>query len=184
MKIIAGNLSGRLIKTPKGSKTRPTKSRAKESLFNFLIHGLNFNFQNTHVLDLFAGSGSLGIEALSRGSEFCSFIYNDTNSIRVILDNLNSLNLEKNSFVRKCDATKINFNFKKPLDLIFSDPPYEDFYKTKIALEKLLQKDAINKNAKVITELSSKDHIQIMDGFFLNKKKIIGDTQFCIYCLN
>ena len=70
------------------------------------------------------------------------------------------------------------------MDLIFSDPPYEDFRKTKIALEKLLQKDAINKNAKVIIELSSKDHIQIMDGFFLNKKKIIGDTQFCIYCLN
>ena len=78
MKIIAGNLSGRLIKSPKGNKTRPTKSRAKESLFNFLIHGLNFNFQNTQVLDLFAGSGSLGIESLSRGSEFCSFIDNDS----------------------------------------------------------------------------------------------------------
>lgn len=184
MKIIAGNLSGRLIKSPKGNKTRPTKSRAKESLFNFLIHGLNFNFQNTQVLDLFAGSGSLGIESLSRGSEFCSFIDNDSVSIRVISDNLKSLNLEKKSFVKKGDATKVNFNFKKPLDLIFSDPPYKDFYKTKIALEKLLQKDVINKNAIVITESLAKDQTQIIDGFFLNKKKIIGDTQFCIYCLN
>ena len=74
MKIISGNLSGRLIKSPKGRLTRPTSARAKESLFNFLVHGLRFNFDQVHVLDLFAGSGSLGIEALSRGAKFCSFI--------------------------------------------------------------------------------------------------------------
>ena len=70
MKIISGNLSGRLIKSPKGRLTRPTSARAKESLFNFLVHGLRFNFDQVHVLDLFAGSGSLGIEALSRGAKF------------------------------------------------------------------------------------------------------------------
>ena len=101
MKIISGNLSGRLIKLPKGRATRPTSARAKESLFNFLTHGLKFNFDQTQVLDLFAGSGSLGIESLSRGAKFCSFIDNDINSIITIKDNLKNLNLEKQSFVKK-----------------------------------------------------------------------------------
>ena len=184
MKIISGCLSGRLIKSPKGSKTRPTSARAKESLFNFLAHGLKFNFDQAQVLDLFAGSGSLGIESLSRGAKFCSFIDNDINSIITIKDNLKNLNLEKQSFVKKCDATNINFKFRKPLDLIFSDPPYKNFSKTKIALEKINKKKLINKKGIVITELSSNDNIEMIEGFVVNKKKTIGNTQFCIYSLN
>ncbi len=184
MKIISGNLSGRLIKLPKGRATRPTSARAKESLFNFLKHGLKFNFDQTQVLDLFAGSGSLGIETLSRGAKFCSFIDNDTNSVITIKENLKNLNLEKRSFVKKCDATNINFKFKKPLDLIFSDPPYKNFSKTKIAIEKINRKKLINKKGIIVTELSSKDSIEMIDGFVVNKKKTIGNTQFCIYSLN
>jgi len=184
MKIISGNLSGRLIKLPKGRATRPTSARAKESLFNFLTHGLKFNFDQTQVLDLFAGSGSLGIETLSRGAKFCSFIDNDTNSVITIKENLKNLNLEKQSFVKKCDATNINFKFKNPFDLIFSDPPYKNFSKTKIAIEKINKKKLINKKGIIITELSSKDNIEMIEGFEVNKKKIIGDTQFCIYSLN
>ena len=184
MKIISGNLSGRLIKLPKGRATRPTSARAKESLFNFLAHGLKFNFDQTQVLDLFAGSGSLGIETLSRGAKFCSFIDNDTNSVITIKENLKNLNLEKRSFVKKCDATNINFKFKKPLDLIFSDPPYKNFSKTKIAIEKINRKKLINKKGIIVTELSSKDSIEMIDGFVVNKKKTIGNTQFCIYSLN
>ena len=184
MKIISGNLSGRLIKSPKGRATRPTSARAKESLFNFLVHGLKFNFSQTQVLDLFAGSGSLGIESLSRGAKFCSFIDNDTNSVITIKENLKNLNLEKRSFVKKCDATNINFKFKKPLDLIFSDPPYKNFSKTKIAIEKINKKKLINRKGIIVTELSSKDKIEMIEGFEVNKKKTIGDTQFCIYSLN
>ena len=184
MKIISGNLSGRLIKLPKGRATRPTSARAKESLFNFLTHGLKFNFDQTQVLDLFAGSGSLGIETLSRGAKFCSFIDNDTNSVITIKENLKNLNLEKRSFVKKCDATNINFKFKKPLDLIFSDPPYKNFSKTKIAIEKINRKKLINKKGIIITELSSNDNIEMIEGFVVNKKKTIGNTQFCIFSLN
>ena len=184
MKIISGNLSGRLIKLPKGRATRPTSSRAKESLFNFLTHGLKFNFDQTQVLDLFAGSGSLGIETLSRGAKFCSFVDNDNNSVITIKENLKNLNLEKRSYVKKCDATNINFKFKKPLDLIFSDPPYKNFSKTKIAIEKINRKKLINKKGIIVTELSSKDSIEMIEGFVVNKKKTIGNTQFCIYSLN
>ena len=184
MKIISGNLSGRVIKSPKGRLTRPTSARAKESLFNFLVHGLKFNFDQMHVLDLFAGSGSLGIEALSRVAKFCSFIDNDMNSITTIKNNLKYLNLEKKSFVKKYDATKINFKFKSSLDIIFSDPPYKNFSQTKIAIERINKKKLINDNGIIVTELSSKDETQTIEGFIINDKKIIGDTQFCIYSLN
>ena len=184
MKIISGNLSGRLIKSPKGRLTRPTSARAKESLFNFLVHGLRFNFDQVPVLDLFAGSGSLGIEALSRGAKFCSFIDNDVNSINTIKDNLRYLGLEKQGFVKKYDATKINFKFKSSLDLIFSDPPYKNFSQTKLAIERINKKKLINDNAIIVTELSSKEETEAIEGFIINDKKIIGDTQFCIYSLN
>ena len=184
MKIISGNLSGRVIKSPRGRVTRPTSARAKESLFNFLVHGLKFNFDQMHVLDLFAGSGSLGIEALSRGAKFCSFIDKDINSITTIKNNLEYLGLEKKSFVKKYDATKINFKFKSSLDLIFSDPPYKNFSQTKIAIERINKKKLINDNGIIVTELSSKDETQAIEGFIINDKKIIGDTQFCIYSLN
>ena len=97
---------------------------------------------------------------------------------------MKNLNLEKQSFVKKCDATNINFKFRKPLDLIFSDPPYKNFSKTKIALEKINKKKLINKKGIVITELSSNDNIEMIEGFVVNKKKTIGNTQFCIYSLN
>jgi 16S rRNA (guanine966-N2)-methyltransferase len=184
MKIISGNLSGRSIKSPKGRATRPTSARAKESLFNFLAHGLKFNFDQTNVLDLFAGSGSLGIESLSRGAKFCSFIDKDMNSIITIKDNLRHLGLEKQTFIKKCDATKINFKFKKPLDLIFSDPPYKNFSQTKIAIERINKKKLINDKGIIVTELSSRDETENIEGFIIIDKKIIGDTQFCIYSLN
>ena len=184
MKIISGNLSGRLIKSPKGRLTRPTSARAKESLFNFLVHGLKFNFDQVHVLDLFAGSGSLGLESLSRGANFCSFIDNNVNSITAIKDNLRYLGLEKQSFVKKYDATKINFKFKSSLDLIFSDPPYKNFSQTKIAIERINKKKLINDNGIIVTELSSNDETESIEGLVIKDKKIIGDTQFCIYSLN
>ena len=137
-----------------------------------------------HVLDLFAGSGSLGIEALSRGAKFCSFIDNDMNSITTIKNNLEYLGLEKKSFVKKYDATKINFKFKSSLDLIFSDPPYKNFSQTKLAIERMNKKKLINDNGIIVTELSSKDETEAIEGFIINDKKIIGDTQFCIYSLN
>jgi 16S rRNA G966 N2-methylase RsmD len=106
------------------------------------------------------------------------------NSITTIKDNLRYLGLEKQSFVKKCDATKINFKFKKSLDLIFSDPPYKNFFQTKIAIERINKKKLINDNGIIVTELSSKDETETIEGFIINDKKIIGDTQFCIYSLN
>jgi 16S rRNA (guanine966-N2)-methyltransferase len=94
MKIIGGEFSGRVIHSPKGKNTRPTSSRVKESLFNFLIHGFSVDFEGMDILDIFAGSGSLGIEALSRGARFCNFIDIESQAILAINNNIKSLKLE------------------------------------------------------------------------------------------
>lgn len=184
MKIIGGEFSGRVISSPKGKNTRPTGARVKESLFNFLTHGFDIDFRGLNVLDIFAGSGSLGIEALSRGAKFCNFIDIESQAILSISNNIKSLNLEKRSNVRRSDVTKIDkyvMNDQNPVDLIFSDPPYKDSFKTKIAIEDFSKKGWINKKAIIIAESSTRDEVENIEGFEIAKKKNVGDTQLCIY---
>ena len=184
MKIIGGEFSGRVISSPKGKNTRPTGARVKESLFNFLPHGFDIDFRGLNVLDIFAGSGSLGIEALSRGAKFCNFIDIESQAILSINNNIKSLNLEKRSNVRRSDVTKIDkyvMNDQNPVDLIFSDPPYKDSFKTKIAIEDFSKKGWINKKAIIIAESSTRDEVENIEGFEIAKKKNVGDTQLCIY---
>ena len=184
MKIIGGEFSGRVIHSPKGKNTRPTSSRVKESLFNFLIHGFWVDFEGIDVLDIFAGSGSLGIEALSRGARFCNFIDIESQSILAINNNIKSLKLEKKSNVRRSDVIKIDSHVMKdqrPVDIVFSDPPYKDSFKTKIAIEDFAKKGWISKKAIIISESSSRDKVDNISGFEISKKKIVGDTQLCVY---
>ena len=184
MKIIGGEFSGRVIHSPKGKNTRPTSSRVKESLFNFLIHGFGVDFEGMDVLDIFAGSGSLGIEALSRGARFCNFIDIESQSILAINNNIKSLKLEKKSNVRRSDVIKIDRHVMKdqrPVDIVFSDPPYKDSFKTKIAIEDFAKKGWISKKAIIISESSSRDEVDNISGFEISKKKIVGDTQLCVY---
>ena len=162
MKIIGGEFSGRVIHSPKGKNTRPTSSRVKESLFNFLIHGFGIDFEGMDILDIFAGSGSLGIEALSRGARFCNFIDIESQSILAIKNNIKSLGLEIKSNVRRSDVVKVDRHVMKdqrPVDLVFSDPPYKDSFKTKIAIEDFSKKGWISEKAIIIAESSSRDEI-------------------------
>jgi len=184
MKIIGGTFSGRVIHSPKGKNTRPTSSRVKESLFNFLAHGAGIDFNGLHILDIFAGSGSLGIEALSRGARFCNFIDIESQAISTIESNIRSLNLEEKSNVRRSDVSKVDqyiMKGQKPVDLIFSDPPYKDSFKTKVAIEDFANRGWINNGATLIAESSSRDEVELISGFEITKKKIVGDTQLCIY---
>ena len=184
MKIIGGKFSGRVIHSPKGKNTRPTSSRVKESLFNFLIHGFGIDFEGMDILDIFAGSGSLGIEALSRGARFCNFIDIESQSILAIKNNIKSLGLEIKSNVRRSNVVKVDRHVMKDqrqVDLVFSDPPYKDSFKTKIAIEDFSKKGWISEKAIIIAESSSRDEIDNILGFEISKKKIVGDTQLCVY---
>lgn len=134
MRVIAGNLKGRQIKSVLGSSTRPTGDKLKESLFNMI----GPYFEGGHCLDLFAGSGSLGIEALSRGMDKVIFIDSSAPAIKTIKQNITQLQIENQCEVYRIDAFRSLQILAKKLqtfDLIFLDPPYE-----KVDYEKLMMK--------------------------------------------
>lgn len=126
MRVIAGRARGRPIACPKGRSTRPTSDRVRESLFAIIGERINAS----KVLDLFAGSGSLGIEALSRGAALCIFVERDRRACRVIMDNLRTLDMQQQAAVVCADAIAAVGKARgavpehAPYDLIFADPPY------------------------------------------------------------
>jgi 16S rRNA (guanine966-N2)-methyltransferase len=128
MRIIAGRLKGRPLAAPTGLSTRPTSERAREAVFNVLEHapwsaGLN----ELRVMDLFAGSGALGFEALSRGAAFCLFVETDERARGAIRANIDALSLFGVTRVHRRDATDLGLKpagVGPPFDLAFLDPPY------------------------------------------------------------
>ena len=124
MRIIAGTARGRNIKSPKGMNTRPTSDRVREALFNILSPQV----LNSHFLDVFSGTGAVGIEALSRGAEKAVFIEKDRHVSKIIHDNLGLCGLKQNAEVLTTEVDKgIKYlgKSKKTFDLIFIDPPYK-----------------------------------------------------------
>ena len=131
MRIIAGKLKGQILHFPQNKSTRPLKDSARENIFNLLTHSnkISFNFNKSSILDLYAGSGSFGLECLSRGSENVCFIENNIKAIKVLKNNIQKLQLNKKVKIFACDVfdkTKKNNMFKKKFDLIFCDPPFKD----------------------------------------------------------
>ena len=128
LKIVGGKNRGRSIATPEGTTTRPTSNRARESLFNILMHA-DWRDDGTsplvdaRVLDAFAGSGALGIEALSRGAAHATFLDNDATAIRLIGENLRKIGEAANAKVIRADATRPPPS-REACDLVFLDPPY------------------------------------------------------------
>jgi 16S rRNA (guanine966-N2)-methyltransferase len=121
MRIIAGEWRGRMLRAPAGQGTRPTADRTRETLFSMLVSRLG-NFEGLRVADLYAGSGALGLEALSRGAAHATFVENDPGAIAVIRANLQALNAESRADVRPLSAT--NLVTMQPFDVVFADPPY------------------------------------------------------------
>lgn len=124
MRVISGEFKGRPLKAPKGSDTRPTTDRVKESLMSSLTSIMG-GFEGLYVLDAFAGSGGLGIEALSRGAAYCQFFDRNRLAAAAIQANLEMLNIPRSkATVRQSDVFKTPVGAAKPFDLVFLDPPY------------------------------------------------------------
>lgn len=121
MRIIAGALRGRRLQTPEGTETRPTADRVRETLFSMLTSRLG-SFEGLRVADLFAGSGALGLEALSRGAAFTCFVEHDQRAVDAIRANIDSLGVEQRSQLLARSALALPP--AEPFDLIFADPPY------------------------------------------------------------
>jgi 16S rRNA (guanine966-N2)-methyltransferase len=126
MRIVAGKFRGASLVAPKGLATRPTSDRVRQALFNVLEHGAPaFDFEGARVLDLFAGSGALGLEALSRGARFALFIEDDAGARAAIRRNVEALGLTGVSKIWRRDATKLGeAGTLTPFELVFCDPPY------------------------------------------------------------
>ena len=122
MRVVAGEFRGRRINAPLGKKTRPTTDKAREATFNAL--GSLGVVVGARVVDAFAGSGALGIEALSRGAEHCTFIERDREALEVLGENLETLGLTDRSTVVRGDAMT-NIGLVRNASLVLADPPYE-----------------------------------------------------------
>ena len=130
MRIISGIFKGKKILEPKDINTRPLKDLTKESIFNIINHSNKFsiNFKRAKVLDLFAGTGSFGLECLSRNVNFVTFVENYTGILPVLKKNLNNLKQIKNfEIIEKNILRNFNLkNFQGQFDIIFLDPPYKE----------------------------------------------------------
>jgi len=152
LRIISGDLKGKKIRSIKGTKTRPTSDRLRESIFNIIA----FNVQDACILDLFAGTGALAIEALSRGAKFAVFIDISKNAVSTIRENIKLCNLDDRVKVIKWD---INKNLKciehsKPaFNLVFMDPPYDKNF-LKPTLHNLHLSCCMEKGCLIIVEHS------------------------------
>ena len=129
MRIVGGRHRGRPLKGPKGSAVRPTSDRARESLFNILVHGQEgFSLKGASVVDVFSGSGALGLEALSRGAAQATFIDNNSSAIAAVRANAAVLKEWRKATLLKLDATRLApppLAVRAPCALAFLDPPYE-----------------------------------------------------------
>jgi 16S rRNA (guanine966-N2)-methyltransferase len=121
MRVVAGDLGGRRLVAPEGTSTRPTTDRVREAIFNSL--GSAGVLDGAIVADLYAGSGAVGIEALSRGAERCIFVERDRAALRALNDNLDALDLRDRAKVLSSDALSVVATIDA--DIVFADPPYD-----------------------------------------------------------
>ena len=182
MKVISGTLKGRNIEGYNIDGTRPTMDRVKESLFATIQN----NIKNSVVLDLFAGSGQLGIEAISNGANTCYFIDNNKEVIKVLNNNISNLNIKSYSKVILSDWKKSLNDFANQsikFDIIFVDPPYDYNVYEKI-LEKVSTLNILNDNGIIILEHSNLKFKDSYNNLTLYKEKKYGNKSVNIYKTN
>ncbi|NWG01815.1 MAG: 16S rRNA (guanine(966)-N(2))-methyltransferase RsmD [Syntrophaceae bacterium] len=175
MRIITGRSKGRRLSRPKGHGVRPTSDRVKESIFNILGEEV----EGKIVLDLFAGTGNLGIEALSRGASKAIFVEKGRQALRFIQRNLNQLGLEDGSEIIPKDVNRAIGMLKQrgeSFDLILMDPPYGKGW-VKKTLTKLNSHPIYGKDSLLVIEHDRREYLpQDLEGWALIRQKKIGDT--------
>ena len=180
MRIVAGRFKGRTLAAPGDARLRPTSDKVRQALFNILEHApfaADFALEGARVIDLFAGTGALGLEALSRGAKFCLFVEEAADSRALIRENVEALGLTGASKIWRRDATKLGpLDTLAPFDLALFDPPYR---KGLIAptLEGLAQGGWLNPTALVIAEAAEDETIPVIAGYEILDDRTYGDTR-------
>lgn len=177
MRIITGAYRGRRLETPRDFSVRPTSDKVKEAIFSMISQDID----EAMVLDLFAGTGSLGLEALSRGAKHCYFIDNERESVRMLKSNINHCKADNESTVFVGDFKYAMSRIKEPIDIAFLDPPYEGNILEE-ALLKVSQEGFMAPEGLVITEHGPKNSMPDNIGSLEKiKEKKYGQVHVTIY---
>ena len=165
MRIIAGRFKGHALKTPKTYRVRPTSDRLRETLFNVLAHSYGDPVSGARVLDLFSGTGALGLEALSRGAGFALFVEDGVEPRGLLRGNVEALGVAGASRIFRRDATKLGpAHPNEPFSLVFADPPYGKGLAEK-ALASARSSGWLTPDALVVVEEAGDAPFEVPQGF-------------------
>jgi 16S rRNA (guanine966-N2)-methyltransferase len=178
MRIVAGTLRGRPIITPEHGGLRPTADRVRESVFNILAHGIKgFELAGARVVDMFAGTGALGLEALSRGAAFCVFVEDDADARAIIRRNVEAFGLTGQTRIFRRDATDLgNAGDRDVANLMFLDPPYGKGLAAK-ALASAVKGNWFAPGAVIVCEERAGEPLDAPAALIQFDKRTYGDTQ-------
>ncbi|MBI5261177.1 MAG: 16S rRNA (guanine(966)-N(2))-methyltransferase RsmD [Bradyrhizobium sp.] len=178
MRIVGGRLKGRTLASPSSRDIRPTADRLRESVFNILMHAYDDPIQGARVVDLFAGTGALGIEAISRGAAFALFVDNGTEARALLRNNIESLGLGGVTKVFRRDASNLGpAHPVEPFSLVFLDPPYSMGLAEK-ALASLRDGGWLTPGALVVVEEAKAAQFKAPEGFKEVERRAYDDTEF------
>ena len=172
MRIVAGSFKGRRLQAPRGVNTRPTADRVREALFSILGQ-----LDGERVLDLFAGSGALGIEALSRGASEAVFVDSDTRAVAAIRRNLDEIGIDA-SVHRRDALAYLRGAGGGPFDLVFLDPPYSSASQLAGPLSELLPA-VLSKQPRIVSESDKRNPLEL--SLPLIDARVYGDTRIAIH---
>jgi 16S rRNA (guanine966-N2)-methyltransferase len=178
MRVVGGRLRGRTLAAPRGSMIRPTADRLRESLFNILVHAYGDPIAGARVLDLFAGTGALGIEAASRGATFVLFVDQGTDARALIRENVAALGLGGTTRLFRRDATKLGpVAPLEPFTLAFLDPPYGQGLAEQ-ALAAARAGGWLTPGALIVVEEAVKSAFAAPEGFQELERRRYDDSEF------
>lgn len=175
LRIIGGLLRGSKIDFPDEVGLRPTTDRIRETLFNWVMNRI----EGSRSLDLYAGSGSLGIEALSRGASEVVFIEENKNTARFLADNIARLNITGSKIISTTALSYLKSVTPNPFDLVFIDPPYA-LKEQQQVLEILVSHQWVHQQSRIYVEMLKDEDIQLPDSWCWLKRKVAGGVSFGI----
>ncbi len=180
MRIISGSAKGRRLKAPPGLNTRPITDMIKEALFNVWGNRI----YEAKMLDLFAGSGSVGIEALSRGAEYVVFVDNSNSAVKVIRENLNHCNFESGFDIYRGDVFQVLkriANRSAKFDLVYIDPPFTQDHLFKKVMELLSQLDILESDGIVVIRTPRKKDMPSFEPLYKYRHDNYGESSLHYY---
>ena len=184
MRIISGNYRGKKIFIPKDKNTRPLRDMVKESIFNLIEHSkkININIEDSNILDLFSGSGSFGLECISRGANKVTFIENYPSILNILKKNIDLLNAKKSSDIIESNCFDVlnseKFSNSK-FNIIFVDPPFKE-KKINSLLNRIQEMKILQKNGVLLIHRHKSDDIDLNDNLNIVDQRVYGISKITI----